>query len=40
MSKRTILISGNTSNYYMDLDLLEKLSKNWKKSKDFKLKKK
>ena len=40
MSKRTILISGNTSIYTMDLDLLEKLSKNWKKSKDSQIEKK
>ena len=40
MSKRTILINGNTSIYTMELDLLEKLSKNWKKSKDSQIEKK
>ena len=40
MSKTTILINGNTSIYTMELDLLEKLSKNWKKSKDSQIEKK
>lgn len=40
MSKSTILINGNTSIYTMELDLLEKLSKNWKKSKDSQIEKK
>ena len=40
MSKRTILINRNTSIYTMELDLLEKLSKNWKKSKDSQIEKK
>ena len=40
MSKRTILINGNTSIYTMKLDLLEKLSKNWIKSKDSQIEKK
>ena len=40
MDKRTILLSGNTFLYYMNLDILEKLSKNWKKSKDSKIEKK
>lgn len=40
MSKSTILINGNTSIYTMELDLLEKLSKNWKKSEDSQIEKK
>ena len=40
MYKRTILLSGNTFLYYMNLDILEKLAKNWNKSKDSKIEKK
>lgn len=40
MTKRTILINGNTNIYTMELDLLEKLSKNWIKSKDSQIEKK